>query len=152
MINEIHDSLPHIYVQEYYVILSCLQNFCFHEHSRPTPSKTVPPPPKSGPTKKIGILKIAWPKAKPGSWGTSEIELPLAKPVGVSKKFRLLDAAASSHRLHTAGITTTHAARVRAFNNLGDDSSLDVHKTPLPAKMVEKRVSAAIDVWWIFEF
>jgi hypothetical protein len=31
------------------------------------PSKTTPPPPKMGPTKKIGILKISRSKAKPGS-------------------------------------------------------------------------------------
>jgi hypothetical protein len=34
--------------------------------SRATPSKTVSPPPKSGPAKKISILKIAQPNAKLG--------------------------------------------------------------------------------------
>jgi hypothetical protein len=55
-----------------------------------------------------------------------EIELALAKPVGVSKKFHLLDAVGSSHGPHAMGVATTHAARVVAFNNLSDDSSLDV--------------------------
>jgi hypothetical protein len=30
-------------------------------------SKTVPPPAKTRLVKKVGILKTAWPKAKPGS-------------------------------------------------------------------------------------
>jgi hypothetical protein len=71
----------------------------------------------------------------------SKIELVLVKPVGVSKKFCPLDVVASSHGLHAMGVAATHAARVLAFNNLGDDSSLDVRKTPSPVKMVERRVS-----------
>jgi hypothetical protein len=71
----------------------------------------------------------------------SEIELALAKLVGVSKKFCLLVVMASSHGFHVAGVTVTHATRVPAFNNLGDDSLLDVCKTPSPARMVEKRAS-----------
>jgi hypothetical protein len=63
------------------------------------------------------------------------------KLLGISKKFHLLDVAASSHGFHAMGITATHAARVLAFNNLGDDSSLDVRKTPSPAKAVEKCAS-----------
>jgi hypothetical protein len=94
--------------------------------SRAMSSKAVPPPPKSRPAKKIGILKIAHPKAKPGPRGTSEIELALVKPIGVSKKFHLLDATGSSHGPHATSITATHAARVSAFDNLGDDSSSDV--------------------------
>jgi hypothetical protein len=38
----------------------------------------------------------------------SEIELALAKPVRVSKKFCLLDVAALSHGLHATGLTVTH--------------------------------------------
>jgi hypothetical protein len=34
--------------------------------SHAMPSKAVPPLPKSGPAKKIGVLKIARSKAKPG--------------------------------------------------------------------------------------
>jgi hypothetical protein len=75
--------------------------------SRAMPSKAVPPPPKSGPTNKIGVLKIAHPKAKPGPRGTSEIELALEKLVGVSKKFRLLDATGLSHRPHANSAATT---------------------------------------------
>jgi hypothetical protein len=40
-----------------------------------------------------------------------------------------------------ACITMTHAARVPTFNNLGDDSSPDVHKTPSPERMMEKPAS-----------
>jgi hypothetical protein len=94
--------------------------------SRGMPSKAVSSLPKSGPAKKVDVLKIAHPKAKPGPRGMSEIELALAKPAGISKKFCLLDAVGSSHRPPTPGITTTHAARVPAFDNLGIDSSLDV--------------------------
>jgi hypothetical protein len=96
--------------------------------SRGMPSKAVPPPPKSGPAKIVGVLKIAHPKAKPGLSGTSEIELALAKPVGVTKKFRLLDAADSSHAPTppATGATTTHAAQVPTLDNLSDDSSPDV--------------------------
>jgi hypothetical protein len=104
-------------------------------------SKTAPPSPKSGPAKRISILKIARPKANPGPQGTSEIELALAKPVGVSKKFRVLDVVCSSHRLHAVGVTLIRATRVPAFNNLGVDSFPDVCRTPSPAKMVEKRAS-----------
>jgi hypothetical protein len=68
--------------------------------------------------------------------------LSLAKPVRVSKKFCLLDVAASSHGPHTVGTTSTRAARVPTFNNLSDDSLLDVCKTPSPKKMVEKHASA----------
>jgi hypothetical protein len=52
----------------------------------------------------------------------------------VSKKFRLLDVAISSH-------AHAHIAQVPAFDNLDDDSTLDVHKTPSPERMTEKRVS-----------
>jgi hypothetical protein len=71
----------------------------------------------------------------------SEIELVVAKPIKVSKKFHLLDVTTSFHGLHAVGVAVTHAARVPAFDNLGDDSLPDVRKTPSPAKMVEKRVS-----------
>jgi hypothetical protein len=109
--------------------------------SRASPSKMAPPPPKMGPAKKIGILDISRPKAKPGPRGTSDIELALEKPFGVSKKFHLIDVAAPSHRPHAAGATTTHTARVLAFDNLDDDSSPDVHKTSSQEKTVEKHAS-----------
>jgi hypothetical protein len=39
-------------------------------------------------------------------------------------------------RVHSAGLTTAHsgerAARVLDFDNLGDDSSPDIRKTPSP--------------------
>jgi hypothetical protein len=85
--------------------------------SRAMPSKEVSPPPKSGPAKKIGILKITHPKPKPGLHGMSEIELPLVKPIGVSKKF---------HGSHSTCDATTRAAWVPAFDNLRDDSLSDI--------------------------
>jgi hypothetical protein len=103
-------------------------------------SRMVLPPPKVGQAKKLGILKIAQPKAKPGPRGRSEIELALSKLVGVSKKFHILDVAASSHA-RTTGATTTRTVRVPAFDNLGDDSSSDVCEARSPRKMMEKLVS-----------
>jgi hypothetical protein len=67
------------------------------------------------------------------------VELALAKPVGVSKKFCLLDVAALSHARATSAVTT-RTARV-AFDNLGDDSSPDVHEAPSPETTMEKHVS-----------
>jgi hypothetical protein len=86
-----------------------------------TSSKTMPAPPKSGRAKKVSVLKITRPKAKLGPRGMSEIELALAKPVGISKKFCLLDVEASSHGLCNTGATMTHTACVPAFDNLDDD-------------------------------
>jgi hypothetical protein len=68
--------------------------------------------------------------------------LALTKPVGVSRKFHLLDVAILSHGLHATRVTVTHAAQVPDFDNLDDDSSSNVRKTPLPAKTVEKRASS----------
>jgi hypothetical protein len=114
--------------------------------SRATPSKVVSPLPKSGPAKKIGVVKIAHLKAKPGPRGTSEIELALKKPVGVSKKFHLLGVLASSHGLHTIGAVVTLIAQVPTFDSLGDDLSPDAQKNPSPTKMVEKCVSPSPSV------
>jgi hypothetical protein len=105
----------------------------------------VPLPPKVGPVKKVCVLKISLPKAKPGPRCTSEIELALVKPIGVSKKFCLLDVVASSHA-HAVGTTVTHTAQVPAFNNLGDDLSPDVCKTPSLEWTTEKRVSPSPSV------
>jgi hypothetical protein len=83
-------------------------------------SRVVPPPPKAGPTKKVGVLKISHPTARLGLRGTSTIELALAKPPEVSKMFRLIDVAASS-RAHATGVVRTHTTRVVAFDNLGNE-------------------------------
>jgi hypothetical protein len=104
-------------------------------------SKVVLSPPKSGLANKVGVLNIARTKAKPGPRGTSEIELALANPIGVSKKSRLLDAMGSSHRPHTMGVAATHAAQVSTLDNLGDDSSPDVRRTPSPVQTIERRAS-----------
>jgi hypothetical protein len=95
------------------------------------PSRGGPPPPPQ-----IGIVKMVRPKAKLRPQGTSKIELSLTKPIGVSKFFCLLDAPSSSHGPHDEALAMTKvgecAARVVAFDNLGDDSSPNVHETPLP--------------------
>jgi hypothetical protein len=52
---------------------------------------------QNGVVKENRHRKNSWPKTKPGPQGTSEIELAPAKPVGVSKKFCLLDVTAQSH-------------------------------------------------------
>jgi hypothetical protein len=100
----------------------------------------VPSQPKAGPARKVGVLKIARPKAKPRPRGTLEIELALTKPIRASNKFRLLDVAASSHA-HATDAAASHTARVPAFDNLSEDSSLDVRKTPSPERVTEKCVS-----------
>jgi hypothetical protein len=113
--------------------------------SRAAPSKTVSPLSKVRPSKKIGVVKVIRPRVKIGPQGMSEIELVLVKPVGVSKKFCLLDVAAPSSGLRGAGLTMTRAgervARVVAFDNLGDDSLPDVRKTPSPMRAGEKRAT-----------
>jgi hypothetical protein len=69
----------------------------------PAPSRGVPPPPKmapssskAGPSKKMTVLKVVHPRVKTGPQGMSEIKLALAKPVGMPKKFCLLDVIAPS--------------------------------------------------------
>jgi hypothetical protein len=109
--------------------------------SQATPSKMAPPLSKPGPARKISIVMITHPKAEPGLRGKSEIQLALTKSIRVSQKFCLLDVAALSHKLHIAGIATIRGARVPTFDNLGDDSLPDVHKTPSPEKVGEKCAS-----------
>jgi hypothetical protein len=103
--------------------------------SRAAPSKTAPP-------RKICIVKVIQPRIKPGVQGTSEIELALMKPVGVSKNFCLLDAPSSSCGHHGGGAATAkadeRAACVVTFDNLGDDSSPDVCKVDLPQENEER--------------
>jgi hypothetical protein len=104
----------------------------------------VPPLSKLGPARKIGIVKIPRPKAMPRPQGTSEIELALVRLVGVSKMICLLDVAALSHGVHAMGLSMTHvehAARVLAFDNLGDDSLPDVCETISPKRVGGKRAS-----------
>jgi hypothetical protein len=76
-------------------------------------SKMVLPMPKAGPAKKVAVMKIAQPKSKPGPRGTSEIELALARAVGVSKMFCLLDVAASSHEPQATGAPRLALLRCR---------------------------------------
>jgi hypothetical protein len=102
--------------------------------SRAAPSKTVPP-------RKIGIVKVIRLSIKSGVQGTSEIELTLVKPVGVSKKISLRDAPSSSHGHHGGGAATAKASEwvacVVAFDNLSDDSSPDVCEAALPQESEE---------------
>jgi hypothetical protein len=78
--------------------------------------------------------------------GTSKIELALVKPVGISKIFFLLDVVAPSDGLYGAGLTMVLAgectARVVTFDNLGDDSSPDAHRTSSPKTTMEKSVAS----------
>jgi hypothetical protein len=73
--------------------------------------------------------------------GTSAIELALAKPLGVSKKFHLLDVATLSQG-HAGGVMMTHTAQLPAFDNLDDDSSPDVPEAPSPGATMEKAASS----------
>jgi hypothetical protein len=103
--------------------------------SKATPAKMVPP-------KKKSILKVIQPKAKLGPKGTSEIELAQAKPIEVSKKFCLLDVPSSSHGPRDQGRVAIKvggecASRVVTFDNLGDDSSLDIHEASSPRETEE---------------
>jgi hypothetical protein len=92
-------------------------------------------------------VKVVCLRVKIGPQGTSEIELALAKPVGMPKKNFLLDVAAPSHGVCGASLSMARAGeratRVPAFNNLGDDSSPDVRKTPSP-KMVGERCASPL--------
>jgi hypothetical protein len=105
--------------------------------SQVTPSKAVPP-------RKIGIVKMVWPRVKLRPQGTSEIELALIMLVVVSKKTCLLDAPSSSHGRHDDGLAATkadeHVAHVAAFNNMGDDSSPNIRVAPLPQEIQEERL------------
>jgi hypothetical protein len=85
---------------------------------------------------------MAWPKAKPVLRGTPEIELALPKPIGVSKKFLLLDVAALPNAPHASGMTVVHVAWVVTFDNLGGDSSPDTRAIPSPKGRIEKRASS----------
>jgi hypothetical protein len=111
--------------------------------SRATSSKMMP-------LKKIGVVKMVRPKAKIGTQGLSGIELALAKPDGILKQFCLLDAPSSSHSPRNGGRTVTkvseHTAHMVAFDNLGDDSSPDVHETPFAPREQRASVASAIDV------
>jgi hypothetical protein len=56
--------------------------------------------------------------------------------------FCLLDVSSSSHCRHAGGAAVAkadeRAARVVAFDNIGDDSSLDVHEAALPQESEER--------------
>jgi hypothetical protein len=89
---------------------------------------------------KRSIVKVIPMKAKPGPKGTSEIELILAKLVGVSKKFCLSDVPGSSqsrrdesHRVVETIVERTPC--VISFDNLDDDSSLDIREASLPKRV-----------------
>jgi hypothetical protein len=61
------------------------------------------------PPRKIDIVKMVRPRIKLGVQGTSEIELALAKMVGVSIFFCLLDASSSSHGRRNRGVDVAKA-------------------------------------------
>jgi hypothetical protein len=72
--------------------------------------------------------------------GVAHLLICYYRTIGLSKMFHLLDVAASSHT-HAMGAAATRTTRVLAFDNLGDDSPPDVHKTPSPERLLEKCVS-----------
>jgi hypothetical protein len=104
--------------------------------------KMAPSPSRVGPLKKMSILKVVRLKVKTGLQGMSKIELTVAKLVGMSKKICLLDVMASSHGVCCAGLTAARAgeraARVVAFDNLGNESSPNAHQTPSLKRAAEK--------------
>jgi hypothetical protein len=90
------------------------------------------------PPKKISVVKVVQSRVKPGPQSMLEIELALAKPVGIS--IFLLSRCTGPR---DEGLTTTNVgertAHVVAFDNLGDDSSPDVRGTP-SCKRLDKNV------------
>jgi hypothetical protein len=96
--------------------------------------------------KKVGMIKIVWPKPIPRPSGTSKIELALAKPIGVSKKFCFSDVPSSSLGQRDEGGSSVQmprgqvmkavgecTAQVLKFASLGD-SSPDTHRPSPPEK------------------
>jgi hypothetical protein len=81
--------------------------------------------------RKISVVKMVQLRVRLRLQHTLEIELALLKLVGVSNFFFLLDALFSSRGRRGRG------AHVVAFNNLGNDSSLDVREAPLPQESEE---------------
>jgi hypothetical protein len=107
---------------------------------------------KVAPVKKVSVLKIVLPKLRPGPRGTSEIELTLMKPIGVSKKFCFSDVPSSSlgqrnevgPTAQMPGGMVTKAAGERAahvirFAGLGD-SSPNTHGPSTTEKIVVANV------------
>jgi hypothetical protein len=91
---------------------------------------------KAAPAKKINVVKVIWPKPKSGPRGMSEIELALAKPIGVSKKFCFPDMPSSSQGRHDESGPVVQAAskleaHVISFAKLGDSSPDTPEALPL---------------------
>jgi hypothetical protein len=96
-------------------------------------------PVKVAPPKKI--VKVIQPKAIPGPRGTSEVDLILAKSVGVSKNFCFSDMSSSSQSQRDEGRRVMKVVRectsgVISFDNLGD-SSPDVHEASSWGKVAD---------------
>jgi hypothetical protein len=95
-------------------------------------------PVKAAPTKKISIVRVIRPKAKPMPRGTSKVELVLAKLIGVSKKLCFLDMPSCSQSRRDEGNRTVQmvserASRMISFDNL-DNSSPDAQEASPPGK------------------
>jgi hypothetical protein len=96
---------------------------------------------KAAPMKKISVVKVIRLKPKLRPRGMSKIELALAKPIGVSKKFCFSDMLRFSQSRRDEGgpvvqATSERASRVLSFANLGD-SSPDTHKASPSEKTVD---------------
>jgi hypothetical protein len=83
---------------------------------------------------------VIHPKAKLGPKGMSEIELILAKLIRVSKIFCFSDVLGSSQSQCDEGqckieTIVERSPRVITFDNLGDDSSPDIHEASPPKRI-----------------
>jgi hypothetical protein len=92
--------------------------------------------------KKTSTIKIIWSRPKPGLRGSPEIELVLAKPIEASTKFCFSDIPSSSQSRHDKSnhaiqTISERASRMITFDNLDDDSSLDVHETSRSGRTAE---------------
>jgi hypothetical protein len=113
-------------------------------------------PNEGGPTKKIIVVKVIRLKPGPRLRGTSEIELALVKPIGVSKKFCFSNMPSSTQGWHDKGGHVVQAvgepvARVIKFTSL-DDSSSDVRELSPPGKTIAMDVPNASNgyTWLVF--
>jgi hypothetical protein len=88
------------------------------------------------PPKKISVVKVVQSRVKPEPQSMLEIELALAKPVGISIFFLLSRCTGPRDE----GLTTTNVGeRTAHVVDLGDDSSPDVRGTP-SRKRLDKNV------------
>jgi hypothetical protein len=130
-----------------------MESRCVKENNR---EKGEGGPNEGGPAKKIIVVKVIWLKPGPRLRGTSEIELALVNPIGVSKKFCFSNMPSSTQGWHDEGGHAVQAvgepvARVIKFTSL-DDSSSDVRELSPPRKTIAMDVPNASNgyTWLVF--